>query len=114
MVTAQTRSPAPRRPPTCVRAMLAQGAGSIWAVDVVGDPAANPDGLLVTPPQAQPGARTMAKQNTPPTDGAAPEAAYRLAFGFLATTLIVALVFYIQVGDAKPSRDPRDGSDPVL
>ncbi len=48
------------------------------------------------------------------TDGAAPEAAYRLAFGFLATTLIVALVFYIQVGDAKPSRDPRDGSDPVL
>lgn len=43
------------------------------AVDVVGDPAANPDGLLKTPPQAQPGARTMAKQNTPPTDGAAPD-----------------------------------------
>jgi sugar phosphate permease len=48
------------------------------------------------------------------TDGAAPEAAYRLAFSFLAATLIVALVFYIRVGDAKPSRDPRDGSDPVL
>lgn len=48
------------------------------------------------------------------TDGAAPEAAYRLAFGFLAATLIVPLVFYIRVGDAKPSRDPRDGSDPVL
>ena len=48
------------------------------------------------------------------TDGAAPEAAYRMAFGFLSATLIVALVFYIRVGDAKPSRDPRDGSDPVL
>jgi predicted MFS family arabinose efflux permease len=48
------------------------------------------------------------------TDGAAPETAYRLSFGFLAATLIVALIFYIRVGDAKPSRDPRDGSDPVL
>lgn len=48
------------------------------------------------------------------TDGAAPEIAYRMAFGFLAATLIVAPVFYVRVGDAKPSRDPRDGSDPVL
>ena len=46
--------------------------------------------------------------------GVAPEAAYRLAFGFLAATLIVALAFYMRVGDAKPSHDPRDGSDPVL
>ncbi|MFP6744393.1 MAG: MFS transporter [Alphaproteobacteria bacterium] len=48
------------------------------------------------------------------TDGAAPETAYRIAFGFLAVTLIIALSFYLRVGDAKPSRDPRDGSDPVL
>ncbi len=47
-------------------------------------------------------------------DGAAPETAYRTAFGFLAVTLIIALSFYLRVGDAKPSRDPRDGSDPVL
>ena len=39
----------------------------------------------------------------PAVDGAAPEAAYRLVFGFLAATIVLALVFYARAADAKPS-----------
>ncbi len=39
----------------------------------------------------------------PATDGAAPEAAYRLVFGFLAATIVLALMFYARAADAKPS-----------
>ena len=47
----------------------------------------------------------------PAVDGAAPEAAYRTAFGFLAATLVAALCVYLRVADAKPSRDPRPGAE---
>ena len=40
----------------------------------------------------------------PAADGAAPEAAYRLVFGFLAATIVLALVFYARAADAKPSQ----------
>ena len=36
---------------------------------------------------------------------APPEIAYRAVFGFLAATVIVALIFYRRIGDSKPSRD---------
>ena len=39
----------------------------------------------------------------PTVDGAAPEAAYRLVFGFLAATMVLALMFYARAADAKPS-----------
>ena len=39
----------------------------------------------------------------PAADGAAPEAAYRLVFGFLAATIVLALMFYAHAADAKPS-----------
>ena len=50
----------------------------------------------------------------PAVDGAAPEAAYRAAFGFLAATLVAALAIYMRVADAKPSQDPRPGAEPAV
>lgn len=38
-------------------------------------------------------------------DGTAPEIAYRWVFGFLAAVVAAALLFYLRVEDAKPSRD---------
>ncbi len=37
--------------------------------------------------------------------GPTPEFAYRAVFGFLAATVIVAVIFYRRIGDSKPSRD---------
>ncbi|MFQ5984599.1 MAG: MFS transporter [Alphaproteobacteria bacterium] len=41
----------------------------------------------------------------PTTDGAAPEAAYRLVFAFLGAVLLIAALYYRRVKDMKPSRD---------
>jgi len=48
----------------------------------------------------------------PATDGTAPVDAYRAVFGFLAATVLVALVAYLRLPDARPS----DGfaTDPPL
>lgn len=43
------------------------------------------------------------------TGEAPPEIAYRAVFGFLAATVIIALIFYARIGDAKPSGDKGRG-----
>ena len=51
----------------------------------------------------------------PAADGVAPEAAYRMVFAFLAATVVMALVFYIRVDDARPSQGlpPDAAGSPV-
>jgi MFS family permease len=44
-----------------------------------------------------------------PAAGASPEIAYRAVFGFLAATVITALIYYRRIGDAKPSEDQDRG-----
>ncbi len=47
----------------------------------------------------------------PATDGAVPEAAYRLVFACLAATVLLALAFYGRAADVRPSQGLPDGHD---
>ena len=47
----------------------------------------------------------------PATDGAVPEAAYRLVFACLAATVLLALAFYGRAADVRPSQGLPTGHD---